>query len=430
MNYKQSMDYIEKISEYGSVLGLSNMTELMCRLGNPQDKLKYIHIAGTNGKGSVSAYISSVLIEAGYRVGIYSSPSVFSYLEKIKFGRKNISQKDFAGILSKVSKVADTMEVHPTVFEVETACAFLYFFEKDCDVVVLECGLGGDEDATNIIKTTCLSIITSISLDHTKILGNTLEKIAAKKAGIIKKGVPVVTCAQKESVIKLLENVAKECNTNLFVAPSGTALKVKKEKFPTTVFDGFGYENLEINMPGTVQYDNVQLSLQAIKTLKELDGFDFGDRLSESVIRKGLKKATNPGRLSQIYNSPRIIIDGAHNPDAALGLRNAIDKYFKKECMIFIVGVLADKDYEKVLECMCDRANQIITVATPNNSRALDSYSLAQSVMKYNPNVSNAASVEEALELALLFAKKKDIILAFGSLSYLGLFKEAVDNRL
>lgn len=430
MNYKQSMDYIEKISEYGSVLGLSNMTELMHRLGNPQDKLRFIHVAGTNGKGSTSAFISSILIEAGFRVGIYSSPSVFSYLEKIKFNRKNISQRDFSDILTRISLTADEMEHHPTVFEVETACAFLYFYEKQCDVVVLECGMGGDEDATNIISTTCLSVITSISLDHTHILGKTLEEISAKKAGIIKPGVSVVTSNHNESILKVLKKRADKCKSKLYISDNTTGLKIKKEKFPITVFDTEDYKNLEICMPGTVQLENVQLALKACKVLNETEGSIFFECLEEKVIRKGLKKASNPGRLTQIADRPRIIIDGAHNPDAARGLRQALDRYFKKEKMIFIIGVLADKDYDKVLEIMCDRAEQIITVSTPNNSRALDSYSLAQAVTKYNPNVSNASSVQEALELALLLAKKNDIILAFGSLSYLGLLKEIAEKRL
>ncbi len=428
MNYKECMEYIEEISARGSVLGLTTMKELLRRLGNPQDSLRFIHVAGTNGKGSTSAFLASVLKKAGYRTGVYSSPSVFTYLEKIRINGKNIAQKSFADVLTTVKEAADAMESEksgsPTVFEVETACAFLYFFQEKCDIVIAECGMGGDLDATNVITTTVLSVITSISLDHMSFLGSTVGEIARRKAGIMKPRVPVVTIRQDEEVMEVLETRAREMSGR-FVAADPDDIEITSEKYPRTVFDYGSYNGIEINMAGDYQTDNAALALTAIEVLCEEYPDDFA--VTESQLKRGMKAAVNPGRLEQISDKPAIIIDGAHNPDAALRLRMSIDRYFKGKKFVFIIGVFADKCYEDVVRIMAPLAEQIITVKTPDNPRALDANELAQTVMKYNPRVSAAGSVEEALEMALLFTTKKDIILAFGSLSYLGRLKVAVN---
>lgn len=435
MNYTQAMDYIEDISRRGSVLGLDTMKELMKRLGNVQDSLKFIHVAGTNGKGSTSAFISSVLIESGLKVGIYSSPSVFDYLEKIKIGRKNISQKNFARLLEVVQIQAEAMEPKPTQFEVETAVAFLAFYEEKCDVVVLECGMGGETDATNIINTTVLSVITSISLDHTAILGNTTTEIAEIKAGIIKPKVPIVTMAQDSEVLSVLEKKAEKNNSDFYVADADKNISVIRDEYENIVYSanfmGNCFDNIAISLSGEIQKENSYLALASILLLKEYQHFEG---INEKTIKKGLKKAENPGRLERIFNGKEnkgknsidIIIDGAHNPDAAIFLKESLQKYFSNRDFIFIMGMLADKNYEMTARIMSPLAKHIITLTPPNNIRALDGLELAKCVMKYNNNVSQASSVEEALELAQLLGKKNDVIIAFGSLSYLGRLKKAV----
>lgn len=426
MNYKECLEYIEEISTRGSVLGLGNMQALMHALGDPQDELKFLHVAGTNGKGSTSAFIASGLIESGYKVGIYSSPSVFTYLEKIKLGRKNISQKDFAAVLTKVRAAAETAAIPATVFEVETAAAFCYFNQQGCNLVVLECGMGGDMDATNIVKTTVLSVITHIDMDHAAFLGKTLAQIAEKKAGIIKQGVPVVTVQQYPEVEAVLRNIAGEKGAPFYLAEDETLVHIKKAKLSETVYTSKAYGEIRLLLPGRVQIMNSLLAIKAFYILSE----NF-DRITEKTIKRGISKAKNPGRLELIYNKPQrpqIVIDGAHNPDAARRLLESIELYMKGKRIIYIMGVFHDKDYEEMLQILAPRAAHIITVATPLNERALPAFELAKAALCYNANVTEAASVEEALEEALLFAEKNDIILSFGSLSYLGRLKALVEK--
>lgn len=426
MNYRECMEYIEAISSRGSVLGLDTMRELLRRLDDPQDCLRFIHVAGTNGKGSTSAFLASVLKTAGYRTGVYSSPSVFSYLEKIRINGKNISQKAFASVLTDVRAAAEAMEREgagmPTVFEVETACAFLYFFREKCDIVIAECGMGGDLDATNVITTTVLSVITSVSLDHMSFLGNTVAEIAAKKAGIIKPSVPVVTVVQDEEAAAVIKQRAEAVSSKLTTADPDRVL-IREERFPRTVFDYGEFGGIEINMAGDYQTDNAALAIESLSVLSETYPDLF--KVTGAQLKRGMKAAVNPGRLEMICEKPAVVIDGAHNPDAALRLRMSLDRYFKGKKFVFIIGVFADKCYEEVVRIMAPLAEQIITVKTPDNPRALDANELAKTVMRYNENVTAAGSVEEALEMALLFAGKKDIILAFGSLSYLGRLKTA-----
>lgn len=419
MNYKESLLYIEEISGRGSVLGLDNMKNLMNALGNPQDEVAYIHVAGTNGKGSTSAFIASALIESGYKVGVYSSPSVFTYLEKIRFGRRNISQRDFAEILTRVRETAENNGIEATVFELETAVAFGYFAQKKCDLVVLECGMGGDMDATNIVSTTKLSVITHIDMDHASYLGKTLDAIAEKKAGIIKENTPVVTCRQYDEVAKVLLNVSDNKHAAIEFSDGEDSVKLKKTKLTETVYISKEYGEISISLPGTVQIMNSLLALKALRVLSKEYSL-----ITEETVKKGLRKAVNPGRLELISSKPQIVIDGAHNPDAARRLLESIDVYMSGKRIIYIMGVFKDKDYEEMLRILATKAAHIITVTTPENPRALPALELAKCAFKYNKNVTEAASIEEALEVALLFSEKDDIILSFGSLSYLGRLKK------
>lgn len=404
MNFLQAKDYIEELNIKGSILGLENMQRIMEALNNPQDDLSFIHVSGTNGKGSVCAYVSECLINAGYRVGIYTSPVVFEYLEKIRVGHRNISQKDFADIISKIKDAATKNNIPITAFEAETAAAFLYFAKKDCDIVVLETGLGGESDATNIVNTTILSIFTSISLDHVGILGKTVSQIALVKSGIIKKNSMAVSSVASDEVKEVLKAKAEKMNS------------------PITFIDGNEADKFKLSMKGEHQKINASLALVAINKLKEA-GFD----ISDADIKNALEKTNLPGRMEIISKRPLFIIDGAHNVDAARCLRDTLLKLYPDKKKLFIMGMFSDKDYEGVINQTADLAEYIITLKTPVASRALSAYDLAKAVALINKNVSTADSVEEAVEMAKLL--NPGMIVAFGSLSYLGHLKEIIKDK-
>lgn len=427
MKEKEAMEYIENLNRFGSVLGLDNMRYLLERLGNPQDKLSFVHIAGTNGKGSVLAYVSTILQQAGYRVGRYISPTIKDYRERIQYNGRMISKKDLCVYVERVKEACDAMTAeglaHPTPFEVETAMGFLYFLDKNCDIVVLETGLGGRLDATNVIRNTIASVITSISMDHMGFLGNTLEEIAKEKCGIIKEGSAVITCKQKEEAATVIFETCKLLNCDLTVADienaKGIKYGIERQRFTYKE-----YKNLEISLAGTVQIENALLAVEVIAALGK-KGFP----VKEKALRDGLIKTRWDGRFQVVSKKPYFIVDGAHNEDAAKKLAESIRFYFTNKKIIYIMGVLRDKEYEKVVEHTYSYAEYIITVTPPNNARALHAYELAQTVQKYQPNVTAADSLEEAVEMAYLLSDKESIIMTFGSLSFLGKIIDIVANR-
>lgn len=444
MNYKEARQYIEATKKYGSILGLTTIETLLARLGNPQNQLRFIHIAGTNGKGSVSAFLSAVLKAAGYCVGTYNSPIVFHARELALVNEKKISEADYADMMSRVALAADAMEAeglpHPTSFEIETAMAFLYFLQKQCQIVVLEAGLGGLEDATNIIQTTELAVITSVSLDHMAILGNTIEEIMEQKAGIIKPGCAAVIQGGIGS--SALDCVCRKCKT--MQVPLTMADRADERDvvhtFPHQTFSYKKYENLEISMAGAYQPENAMLAVEVIEQLNQR-----GYSINERQLRKGLKAAILPGRFSVISENPLFIIDGAHNEGAAARLKETIELYFTNRRIIYIMGVLKDKDYEKICEMTLSLAADVITVSTVGE-RGLHALDLAKCARQYHDRVTAADSLDEAIEISLLLAgntgltdvsgtldlsgdantitaqgdMREPVIVAFGSLSYLG----------
>lgn len=427
MTYTDALAYIEETGKYGSVPGLESITELCKRLGNPQEELQFVHIAGTNGKGSVLAYISTVLKEAGYRVGRYISPTIVDYRERIQVSGKMISKEGLCRNLEKIiSAVNDMLEegkTHPTAFEIETALAFLYFREKKCDIVVLETGLGGSLDATNLVTTTIVSVIASISRDHMAFLGETLAEIAENKAGIIKKGVPVVSMAQKPEAMQVIEQAAKEKGSRLIIA-SGEEAKNIRYGIEKQRFDYKKYKKMEITLAGQCQIDNCILAIEALALLSE-NGFLIG----EKALRQGLFKTEWRGRFTVIAKKPIFITDGAHNEDAAKKLAASVQFYFTNKKIIYIMGILKDKEYEKIIANTYALAEQIITVAAPDNPRAMSAYELAKAVREYHSGVTAADSLEEAVEMSYLLADQDSVIIAFGSLSFLGQLMTIVENR-
>lgn len=427
MKYGQAMEYLKEMKKYGSVPGLETITELCRRLNNPQDDLQFVHIAGTNGKGSILAYISAVMTEAGYKTGRYISPVIRDYRERIQINGRMITQKAVGELTEEIKAACDDMVSegfpHPTVFEIETAMAFLYFKRLGCQIVVLETGMGGLLDATNIIKNTLVAVFASISMDHMAFLGNTLTAIAGQKAGIIKPGCMAVTGMQNPEVLEVLRKCAQNNECNLIVADEDGASNVHYG-ITRQHFDYAGLKNIEITLAGKCQIANCITAIEAITALKSK-----GFKVSERALREGIRNTKWDGRFTILKKHPLFIADGAHNEDAAKKLADSLRFYFTNRRIIYIMGVLRDKEYEKVIANTYSLADQIITLTPPDNERALSAYDLAVAVKEFHPLVTAAGSVEEAVEIAELLAGRDDIIVSFGSLSYLGRLMDILEKK-
>lgn len=427
MNYKEARVYLDEVSKYGSVLGLESMRELLRRLGDPQNELKFIHISGTNGKGSVLAYLSTILSGAGYRTGRYISPTLFSYRERIQVDGEYIEKESLACHVTAIAAAAEDMQKaglpSPTVFEIETALAFLYFKEKRCDIVTLEVGCGGLLDATNVITTTLMEVIASISMDHTDLLGDTLAKIAAQKAGIIKPDTMVVSAQQKSEAAQVIEDTCKEQHCTLQMVDESKISNVHYGAEGQT-FSYKEWGNVTISLAGSYQIKNAALALEGVEALRKL-----GYALSDQQVREGLLHTAWRGRFTTLRRDPTVIIDGAHNPAAALELKESLERYFPGKTLYFVMGMFKDKDYAQVIDLTAPLARHIITVETPGNPRAMPARELAEAVGKVNPSVEWADSVAHGVEKALAMAGKEDAVIVFGSLSFLGEAADAVNEK-
>lgn len=427
MDYQQSRAYIKDAEQYaGGALDLTNIKELMKRLGNPQDQLKYIHVAGTNGKGSVIAYLYTTLMKAGYHVGRYISPSVYSYREKIETEGKPISREKFAEQTTRVAAVIEEMTAeglaHPTPFEIETAVAFLFFAEEKCDPVILEVGMGGITDATNLITTTELAVLVPISMDHQSFLGNTISEIAEKKAGIIKPGSSVVTIGQETEALEVIKKTGAEAGADVCVADVSEA-EVLEADFTGQRFCYKG-EEYTLSLAGSYQTENAVLALEALRILDER-----GYHTTLEQRKEGLWATHWNGRLTIIHKDPLFIVDGAHNPAAADMLEDSVRKYFKDRRLFFIMGVFKDKDYPYIIRKLCPYAEQILAIETPDNPRALPAEELAKAIRPYNANVRAEKNIPRAVEELFEMAGKDDVILSFGSLSFIGEITRIVNTR-
>lgn len=417
MTYEEARNHLDERSRYGIRPGLDAIRALLHRLGDPQDALRFVHIAGTNGKGSVLALISAALSLAGYRTGAYISPAAFSYNERIQAGGEPISDDDVARLAGRVLTAADAMEAEsegiPTVFEIETAMAFLYFLEKKCDIVVLEAGMGGAMDATNVVRTSVLEVITPIGMDHMQYLGGTIEEIARAKAGIIKPGTLVASFAGEPAAGEIRAACAR----------LGCGLREVREEEIRGISYGleeqaFSYKqwkNVKISLAGTYQIRNAALALEALAALHEL-GYDIPD----TRIYDGFKRAEWRGRFTVLQKDPLVIMDGAHNVPAAGELRRSLELYLPGRRLIFIMGVFRDKDYRGIIGLTAPLAEHIITVRTPGNPRALTAEELREAVSAVNPSAEAADSIRQAMARALRLAGADGAVIVFGSLSFLG----------
>lgn len=477
MKYAEALDFMEQIGKYGIVPGLEGIRELCRRLGDPQRELRFVHVAGTNGKGSVCAYMSAVLQCGGYRVGKYTSPAVLDWREEIQVNGSYIAKAAVGRYMEQLKAVCGEMAAegrpHPTPFEVKTAMAFLYFRDKKCDIVVMETGMGGLLDATNVVEDTCVAVLTSVSMDHMGFLGKTLPEIAAQKAGIIKRGCHVVTAVQEPEVMEVLAGRAAALGCPLTVADARAAEHVRfgleKQRF-----DYGGLKKLEITLAGQCQIENAVTALEGLRALgigalggaepgagalesrepeagclesrepgigaadgRAPEDEEPGGRIrkrefpvTEEKLRQGMAQAAWPGRFAVAGRKPCFILDGAHNEDAARKLAQSLELYFSGRRILYIMGMLRDKEYGKVIELTHSLADQIITVTPPGNPRAMPAYELAAAVAQVHEKVTAADSLEEAVEMARLLADKEDVIVAFGSLSYLGRMLEIVGGGI
>lgn len=418
------MAFLEQTKAYGSVPGLDSIRNLMHELQDVQEQLAIVHIAGTNGKGSVGAMVERVLREAGYRTGRFVSPAVFSYREIIQCNGEPISEQDFAELTGRVQAVCEHLTKrglpHPTAFEVETAIAFLYFVQSDCELVLLEVGMGGRLDATNLIQSPVCSVITTISMDHMAFLGDNLAAIAAEKAGIIKAHCPVVSACQKAEAAEVLGKRAKSLHAKLFFAREEQMTEVSYDCRGLS-FLWRGTAKLWIPLTGAAQLHNAACALEALEVLSRHCGYR---RISEEIVAAGLRKVRWEGRFELISEEPTVILDGAHNEDAALALRQTLENCFTNRRILYIIGVLADKEHEKILRIMLPLADRVYTV-TPDSERALPAEALAAEAKKYHSGVQAMEQVADAVRRALQESEPDDVILAFGSLSYLKEVKEA-----
>ena len=420
MDFLEAQNYLEKVrSQKGIVLGLDTMRHLMAKLNNPQDKVKFIQVAGTNGKGSTAAYLTSILSEAGIKVGRYTSPAVFSSTEQYFACGSCISESEYAKGVTAVAEAAASLDGEtPTAFEQETALAFLYFAQKGCELAILEAGLGGDMDATNIVTTTVCSIITSISMDHCRILGNKLSEIAAHKAGIIKPGAPVICIEQKEDAMESIRAAAKAADTPLYEVHRDEVRQIFSDKRESIVFFR-EFENLRLKMLGSCQPENAALAVQAASVLSR------SYPIEKKHIYDGIEKTRWGGRFELHSGSPDIILDGAHNPDGIRRLRESVNQMFGAVPICYVCGVLADKDYEKEIEILFGRASNVFTV-TPPSPRAMKSTDLKAAIKKRFSQLKVTSfdsedGIEKAMEAAVL---QNNPVVVCGTLTILARVKE------
>lgn len=415
MTYEQAVEKIHSLLTFGSRPGLDRMRIFLEKLGNPQDKLQYIHIAGTNGKGSVCAVLSAVLAEAGYKTGLFISPYITDFRERIQIDNKMISKEILADAVEKTFPIIEKLRedgVIITEFEYVNALQFYIHANENCDIVVLETGLGGLLDCTNTILPPLCSVITTIGLDHTAILGSTLEEIAWQKCGIIKSGSVAVTSRQTEGAMSVIECTCKSRNVPLFRSESAE-IKVISESLESTVFEYDG-EELELHLVGEHQLENAKTALTALKVLCDSGKIN----VSKKALKSGVAKAVNPARLELMSKNPVVLLDGAHNPNGIEALSNAVKKYLPNQKRLCLMGMLADKDSAGSIKLLEGLFEEVITV-TVDNPRTLTAQELAEKCRQHFPGATAFDDNKKALDYALKKAEEEKIPLVICGSLYL-----------
>ena len=421
MNYTQAMQYIENAYKLGSNYGTIRTKKILGLIGNPQDKIKCIHIAGTNGKGSITAMTTKILSTAGYKVGMYTSPFIEEFEERIQINGQNIKKDELARLVTIVAQAVDKVKTmgyeEPTEFEIITCTMFLYFYEQKVDFAVVEVGLGGAQDSTNVM-TPLVSVLASISYDHMQILGDTIEKIAGEKAGIIKENVPVVSYMQVPEAMKVIENVCKEKNSKLTVANKDSIKDLENELnsfkqnlLITTKNDEY---KISLSLLGVHQKQNCAVVINVIESL-----IAQGIKIEKEHILKGLNEVKWMARLEIMEQNPMVVLDGAHNIDGITNLTNSIKQYFKYNKLVLILGILADKQVDEMIDMIVPLASKIIAVS-PHSDRAKGAEELADIIKKKNQNCIAIQDYKQAYETALSYCDKEDMLMIAGSLYLIG----------
>ena len=417
MTYEEALRYYAQIDMMGSHLGLDRMAELLRRLGNPEKQLKFVHVAGTNGKGSTAALLDACLRQAGYRVGLYTSPHLVRYNERFQVNGQPISDTALAEATEQVKTAADTMEDAPTQFELLTCVAFCCFLSAGCDIVVLEVGLGGRLDATNSIPVPEAAVITRIGLEHTEILGDTIEKIAAEKGGIIKAGGTVVLGDSSEAVVGVTQEICQERGAALIPARSAVPLSKSLEG---QRFSWGPYPEICLSLLGEHQLQNAATALTVLEVLRTK-----GWQIPDEAILKGMRTAVWPGRFECVSRHPVIIIDGGHNQQCAEAIAVSLRSYFPGKKCSFLMGVLADKDFHGIFDAILPLAARIAAV-TPDSHRALPAPELCQRLRDEYGDAAAVpyATMTDALRELQRSAEGEDVICICGSLYMVGEARE------
>ena len=443
MTYEEAVAYIEAHTWSRWKLGLSRTVELLSRLGDPQKRLKFVHVGGSNGKGSTCAMIERILRAAGYKTGFYPSPYIEDFRERIQVCGQYIPEKALCALTARVRDAADAMEDHPSQFELITAIGMLYFAESSCDIVVLEVGLGGEFDATNVIDAPEVAVLTNIGLEHTEYLGNTLAKIAKTKAGIIKSGADVVLYENVSEVTDVVASVCEETGCPLHVARFSRVKPVSADldgqtflwnRLPADPGPAADepeaalpdHMELTLALPGTYQLSNVAVALTVTEVLRAR-----GHAIDEAAVREGLANVHWPARFEVLSHDPIFVLDGGHNPQCAEALAESVDQYLCKPSgkkAVFLLGILSDKNYRQVINTIAPYAAEFLCV-TPDSERALDAAELAEILRERGFSATPCESVRAGVEQALAIADGRPVV-AFGSLYMAGQVRKAFRQKI
>jgi dihydrofolate synthase/folylpolyglutamate synthase len=413
--YQQSLDYLYRLEKFGMIFGLTQVERILEAIGNPHREVQAIHIGGTNGKGSTAAMVASILRREGYQIGLYTSPHLIRFTERIKVNGKEIEKEEVAALAGWMKERIEAAGITPpfTFFDFTTAMALLYFKQKMVDLAVLEVGLGGRLDSTNVIDP-LLSVITNIAKDHEEQLGKSILKIAGEKAGIIKKGRPLITAATQPQVLQLFSKICKKRGAPYF--------RVGKEfRYVQSGERNFNYEGLHrklwsiyLNLSGSHQIINATAAFGAIEVLE-----DLGYPVSNEAMIEGLKEVEWPGRLETVCSSPRVVLDGAHNPAGALVLKEALEKEFQYHHLILLIGMMKDKDFESMLPLLAPLAHHII-LSQPHLDRAAPPALLKRALGKNGGRAEVIEDFKEAIDKGLAMTRKEDLLCITGSLYTVG----------
>ena len=412
MDYKEALAYINSVEFFGSKPGHERIRALLEKLGNPHKGMKFVHIAGTNGKGSCAAMTASILKAAGYKTGLFTSPYLYRFNERMQINGKEIDDEVLAEIVTRLKPIAEAMEDHPTVFEMMTAAALTWYKEQGCDIVVLEVGLGGRFDATNVIDAPECAVIMNIGLDHTEILGDTLEQIAFEKAGILKPGTEAVLFQQSEAVTAVVRGRCEELGVKLHI-PDFDAIH---SEFDSVYGQSFTYRGEAYALPllGAHQLKNAATVLEVVEVLR-----GRGWKLGQNDVEHGLYAVHWPGRFELLSEEPLFVVDGGHNPQCAQTVRDNLLHYFPDKRRILLLGVLRDKDYEGLTAILDEAADEYICI-TPDSHRALPAAELAAFLNRYNKPVAVCDSIRDGVSLALDRSDAESVVCAVGSLYSVG----------